>query len=433
MNPPDIQFNSLSAKDGEIKKALHDLSPEYDLAWLNGLFLRMEDGKFIVRFVHPHFALWFHSHKRDMFEGLIDALTVGKAPEIFYDGALPFNKAANMPSPQNNLARENQEDYFADFITNEKNFMALGAVKSACGNDPCQFFPLVLTGESGTGKTHLLNAMHLSFQSRNRRSRLDKTARFCATLSADSLSGNNFWKSYEALILDNLQEIIPENAWQDMLASWLDEAGQSKRPAKVIFAFTGSASEMRPMRSRLRSLLMSGLLVELKAPDLDGRLRWLEKINRDEAIGLPREHVLFLGRLGAPIPTLKGLLHKIDFFVKIYHKMPSLKDIEEMARQGGQKTPQSWRNILVRASTLLNISIDDIMGSSRKPDCVLARQLAMYVCRRELGYSYPELGRLFGGKDHSTVMHSIKKIERLAVTDKETRNLLTEMEKSGEK
>ena len=76
----------------------------------------------------------------------------------------------------------------------------------------------------------------------------------------------------------------------------------------------------------------------------------------------------------------------------------------------------------------LNLRPEDILGGKRRPNLVLARQVAMYLCRQKLGLSYPELGRAFGGRDHSTVIHAIKKIKKLLISDKDVQRLVTQLE-----
>ena len=88
------------------------------------------------------------------------------------------------------------------------------------------------------------------------------------------------------------------------------------------------------------------------------------------------------------------------------------------------------REILGSVARGFNLRTEDILGARRRPDLVLARQVAMYLCRRKLGLSYPELGRAFGGRDHSTVIHAVKKIHKLLETDKVVHNLVTELENS---
>ena len=106
----------------------------------------------------------------------------------------------------------------------------------------------------------------------------------------------------------------------------------------------------------------------------------------------------------------------------------SQADLENIVRTGvADKTP-GCLEILGVVARAMNLRPEDVLGGKRRPDLVLARQVSMYICRRKLGLSYPELGRAFGGKDHSTVIYAIKKIKKILVSDKALQQLVTELE-----
>jgi chromosomal replication initiator protein len=101
--------------------------------------------------------------------------------------------------------------------------------------------------------------------------------------------------------------------------------------------------------------------------------------------------------------------------------------LENLVKTGNHERVTSFGDIVGLVSRGFNLAPEDILGTRRKPDFVLARQVAMYLCRRKLGLSYPELGKAFG-RDHSTVIHAIKKIQALPQTDKVLHKLVTDLE-----
>lgn len=428
-----------AVNDQEIKRALRAASRACgmsdQLSWLDGLTLSMENGRVYVDFIHPHFAAWFMRNKSGDFERLA-RLAGPEGLEFCYNTAIrqaaPHKKKSFFPS-ESSTGEDRQIDHFADFISNEKNSLALAAARRVCsgGHADC---PILFTGPTGAGKSHLLKAVARALMARQTPFFFDKAACFCANLPQLPTSRNTavFWQNNQALILDDLHEIMAQTAYENILCAFVDASAKYEHPPWLVFAFTGAAAALGQFKTRLRSLLESGLLVEMRPADMDVRIRWLERSNRKLGLGLPREQILFLARLGCQIPILQGILHKIEFFAKIYDRMPTMRDMEILAREGGQKPLPGWRDILARVASRLDISEDDIMGTSRKPDFVLGRQLAMYLCRHKLGFSFPELGRIFGGKDHSTVMYAVKKIEDLKVTDKMLQKLLTDIDPDGD-
>lgn len=332
----------------------------------------------------------------------------------------------------------------------------------AQGLDTCRVF--VLCGKSGTGKTHLLRAISAALAAHSGADRVvsGSAARFCAEAglwrdhaSAESAHfwADRFWAGCEALVLDDLQELADDSRRQALLAACMDACpGQEAAPwhtasghnaaqesaaaassratavRRMIFAHAGPAAELRHLDERLRSRLESGLVLELLEPDLDVRLRYLQREARARGLELARDQLLYLAQRCTQFSLLQGLLHKVAAFAALNGRPPRQADLENIVSTGGSVRPSGCRDILGSVARGFNLRPEDLLGARRRPDHVLARQVAMYLCRRKLGLSYPELGRAFGGRDHSTVIHAVKKIRRLLETDKGMHTLVTELE-----
>lgn len=431
-----------------------------DFAWLDGLSLHADGNRLSVKFLHEYFASWFMSHKQVFFEDLL-ASSFNRKFQVFYEapGGREWKKAspsmcqsgANLPSLREDGA---EEDSFANFITNESNELVLAAArKASLPFDKDSVYSgmglLVICGLSGTGKSHLLNAIQAQIMAgRTGLSVIKGTARyFCAhypmlyTLKQAEI----FWRRHPFLLLDDVQDLEGEKAWQNMLASYVDLAipvadpiyagtnmahVRSSVPPRLVFTFSGRGTDLQNLEKRLRLRMESGLVVELPEPDLEIRMRYVEKANRKLKLALGREQILQLSRSSTQIPALTGILRKMEFFRRLNGRAPSMRELENILGAESRASQPDWRGILAAVARKFGLKPEEIISPSRKPELVLARQMTMYLCRRNLGLSYPELGRMLGGKDHSTVMHAIKKIEALADTDKNMRNLLTELEKS---
>lgn len=328
--------------------------------------------------------------------------------------------------------------------------------------DTCRVF--VLCGKSGTGKTHLLRAISAALAARSGADRVvnGSAARFCAEVglwrddaSAESAHfwADRFWAGCDALVLDDLQELAGDSRRQALVAACMDACpGQEVTPwhsapghnsaqesaaaassratamRRMVFAHAGPAAELRHLDERLRSRLESGLVLELLEPDLDVRLRYLQREARARGLELARDQLLYLAQRCTQFSLLQGLLHKVAAFAALNGRPPRQADLENIVSTGGSVRPSGCRDILGSVARGFNLRPEDLLGARRRPDHVLARQVAMYLCRRKLGLSYPELGRAFGGRDHSTVIHAVKKIRRLLETDKGMHTLVTELE-----
>lgn len=432
----NITQNSLAAPDGSIMGRLRAFSAKGGKAgeaqWLNGLVLRLRENRLHVSFAHAYFPSWFMPLKKKEFEKLARAALGMPNLEFAYEA--PNSAAA--PPPAESAGERGREDkgLFDAFISNEKNSLALEAAKSmarealAAGEKQARL--LLLCGPSGSGKSHLLGAIHATYSASPRFALLRKAAFFCSGHKRDGLSEilRTFWQDRQILLLDDLQEVFGQKSWQFLLRAYVDAALSLNAARGLAFAMGGAENQLNGLEPGLRSRLESGLILELEAPDLDIRLRWLEKLNKEEKLAFNREQIIFIARRCRHIPQMRGLLRKIEIFVKLYGRNPTLRDMEDLASTGGAAPPPGWRDIVDKVASRFNLKAEEIINSGRRPDLVLARQVAMYVCRRKLGFSFPELGRIFGGKDHSTVMHGIRKVQSLADADRDMRKLLTELE-----
>ena len=452
-----------------LKKKLLDFLERnnMDCAWLECLQLRQEHSTVYVGFPHMYYAEWFKVQQKKQFENILaryfDESYRQPAPTIIYetcDRVLRAAQASGAESPnrlwpkwtdagedrgyadalalgrqpgwqiaqpaaerQAELASEQAQDFFATFIVNGKNAFSLAAAKEvAASNAQAQHVPFLLCGRSGTGKSHLLKSIGATLLQGG----FSVIQSQASTFFAQELfqEGQTFWQSCHALVLDDLQELTEHPRWQRRLADYIDACpGDGKH--KMVLSLLGTAQNMRSLDERLRTRLESGLIVELQEPDLEVRMRFLQGLNTSLPMKLNREHMLFIAQNCSHFRLLQGLARKAALFCSLSGRRLSTADLEDIIASAVVEKSPGCMEILAHVAQSLNVTPEDILGRKRNPELVRARQLAMYICRQELGLSYPELGKAFGGKDHSTVIYAIKKIEKLAVSDKSVKNFLT--------
>ena len=430
--------------------------------WLESLILRQDGHTLHVGFPHFYFAVWFSQHKRDLFEQALSCrFADAQLPHIVYEQPTfgPVQgRAQSWPSydaEQQGLgqagsdqrksrmaeraavaaAPKPENDAFTAFIANAKNAFPLAAAKEiAEQRADVAYNPFLLCGRSGTGKSHILRSMAATLRQSQTGNRviLASAARFCADNPAWVRHPELFWQQCDVLLLDDIQELAGQTAWQQKLVSCMDAcphaASQQHRAGQMVFACTGQPQALKTLDERLRSRLESGLVVELMEPDLDVRMRYLQTMCKERNMSLSRDQLLFIAQRCSQFRLLQGLLLKVAAFCSVTGCELSQADLENIVRTGvADKTP-GCLEILGEVARAMNLRPEDVLGGKRRPDLVLARQVSMYICRRKLGLSYPELGRAFGGKDHSTVIHAIKKIKKNLVSDKALQQMVTELE-----
>lgn len=455
----------------ELKRELRPLLAPRDgrEAWFDALALRLEHDCLMVRFPHSYFARWFSMYKQASFENALSR-RFPNAPGIIYenmpdrhafrpailtstrniaDAATALGPKASAPKSESTTRPSviSDEDPFSHFIVNARNAFPLATAKKISREGMTgEETVLVFCGKSGTGKTQLLQAMATTLAHRLNTERvfLWTAAQFCSDI-IDTPRAKDFWQNYDALLLDDLQDIVDEPHWQRHLATYMDtppdlhlqnmawkkiprKTSQTHSRRLLIFAYAGSAAELTHLEERLRTRLERGLVLELLEPDLDVRIRYLQRAVHEHELPLSRDQILYLAQRCMQFSLLQGLLRKVEAFTTHNGRAPLQADLENIVRTGGSMRPVGCREILASVARSFNLRGEDILGARRRPDLVLARQVAMYLCRRKLGLSYPELGRAFGGRDHSTVIHAVKKIRKLLDTDKVVHSLVTELE-----
>ena len=132
------------------------------------------------------------------------------------------------------------------------------------------------------------------------------------------------------------------------------------------------------------------------------------------------------------VRRLQGLLRKLRTLTDVRGHVPTEQELDDLLHDTGARR-RDHRDVMEAVARRYGLHADELTGDGRRPQQTLARQIAMYVCRRSLGLSYPEIGRAFGGRDHSTVIHAVKKIEKILVNDKNVRDLVASVTTSASK
>lgn len=433
-------------------EALERRLPHEPRPWLRGLAILEGDGAVEIIFPHALYERFFSPHRQIFEAALRQCLPEGTNIRYRTDGVvLPAGPDDDIPLPaaaeespsvlphmeqtaEISLAGEplslpGSPKTLDDFLCNAKNAFPLEAMRRIVCHPPGAVFqPLLLYGGSGTGKSHLLSAAGAGFARQGLRVLALPAARFCRQAENWARQPERFWQDVHVLLLDDLQDIAGQDAWQNHLVTLLDHCPPQRQ---ALFALTGTAQTFKRLQPRLVGRLESGLVTELLEPDLEIRLRYLQNICRQRQLPLSREEQLFLARRCRQFRLLQGMLLKVAAFADMRQGNLSREDMENIARTGGTEPAIGHREIVEEVCRLYSLRPEEVLGNGRRPQLVLARQIAMYVCRRRLGLSYPELGRMFGGRDHSTVVHAVKKIKKMLESNKDVQNVVAALEKSA--
>ena len=411
---------------------LRRLSPGEAAGWLNALDIRIDAGVAHVSFPHIFFGPWFLRHKRSDFENALKA-AVDPDISLVYETQAQAPAALSMPVAGPEITQDFPAHDFASFIGDAENSQALESAKKIAGQrgDPA-FNMLILHGPSGSGKSHLLHAIARELSASRSRGRVfcAPALRFCQDWLCLDHAPELFWREHEALLLDDVQDLEGNEGFQRRLALAMDACPRSSANAlggiyPMVFTLDRPPAGTG-LCQRLATRLASGLSVETHEPDLGARIAYLQRLAAQRGIDPGRDALLMLARASASPRILEGLWRKLEAYAQIAGRLPSDGELERVILGGIDKAP-AFAELLEWIAGQLGSSAEEILGHGRTATVAQARQLAMYVCRRRLGLSYPELGRLFGGRDHTTVLHAVKKIEKMIKMNRDMHNLAAKL------
>ena len=398
-------------------------------AWLDCIAIEDEDDAVRVVFPHAYFGAYFAPYRERFEQALRHALA--RAPlRIRYDVRLTgrrlprgLSSATAEAMPAGDTAQD-----FESFLYNDKNAFAVAAARLMLRADAAPPL-LVLCGESGTGKSHLLHALRQQLNAEVRVAAFSLARQGHVRFPWEDAPGA-FWQGCDVLLLDDLHNILDNEQRCRALTACMDVASRTGK--RLALALTGSLRRLEAAPSELRTRLEAGLLIELLPPDADVRLRYVQRQCREWRLPLSAAAMMRIAGDCAHIRLLQGILCRLRALSRLREQTPTEQDVENLLR-GATPRRQDYKDIMEAVARQYGLHADDLASDKRHPRLVLARQIAMYVCRRNLGLSYPELGRAFGGKDHSTVIHAVKKIEKMLVNDKNVHKLVASIAAKVEK
>jgi chromosomal replication initiator protein len=335
-------------------------------------------------------------------------------------------------APERGTALDDSQT-FASFMIGTSNQLAHAAasrVADATSGHPVSFNPLFIHSASGLGKTHLLNAVaHRIRAARPDRKVLFLTAeRFMygfihALRARDTIAFKDQFREVDVLLIDDFQFLQGKTMQQEFCHTF-NSLVDAKR--QVVVAADVPPSQLDTIDQRMRSRLMGGLVIDIETPDhdlrrriLDSRLEALQA--RDPAATIPAEVLDFIAeRIVGGGRELEGALNRIAAYQQFNRQTITL-DLASMVLRDVQANPDQARikidDILKVVGRHYNVARQDILSPRRARSVVIPRQVGMYLAKKMTARSLPEIGRRFGGRDHSTVLHAVRKIDEQIKTD----------------
>jgi chromosomal replication initiator protein len=339
-------------------------------------------------------------------------------PELSELPLVTAEPPASAASRASGTVRLDPKFTFDSFVAAPSNRLALAAAQTVAETPGRAYNPLFIYGASGLGKTHLLHAIGNWVVQNYPRHRVlyVTTETFLndfvdAIRSKTTVSFKRHYRECDVLLIDDVQFMQNKEGLQEELFHTYNTLhGEGKQ---IVLTADRPPKSIETLEDRLRSRLLSGLMAEIDPPDLETRLAILRTKASNEHVVLPDDVSEFIAtNVKDNIRELEGALTRVSAFASLSQEPISLELAHLVLSDLGAETkPITPDMILVAVSEHYGLSIDDLIGPRRARPLVTARHVAMYLTRNLTDYSYPMIGKVFGGRDHSTCISAVEKIE----------------------
>lgn len=332
--------------------------------------------------------------------------------------------------------RLNPKYSFETFVIGNSNRFAHAAAVAVAEAPGKAYNPLMIYGDSGLGKTHLLHAV--GHYIRNYYDRVKVKYVSTEELTNDfinAVSDNrtaDFRRQYrdvDVLLIDDIQFLEGKIQTQEEFFHTFNTLHTAQK--QIVLTSDRPPKALEALEPRLRSRFEWGLMTDIQPPDLETRIAILRKKAAAERLTAGPEVLEFIAsKIQTNIRELEGALIRVTAFASLNRQEVDLALAEVVLRDlipEGAETQISSTAIMTNVADYFGITVEELCGQSRTHVLVTARQIAMYLCRELTDLSLPKIGQLFGGRDHTTVMHADRKIRQLLRERRSVFNQITEL------
>ncbi|MFF9095951.1 chromosomal replication initiator protein DnaA [Streptomyces sp. NPDC014802] len=340
--------------------------------------------------------------------------------------------------PGEPTARLNPKYLFDTFVIGASNRFAHAAAVAVAEAPAKAYNPLFIYGESGLGKTHLLHAIGHYARSLypGTRVRYVSSEEFTNEFinSIRDGKGDSFRKRYremDILLVDDIQFLADKESTQEEFFHTFNTLHNANK--QIVLSSDRPPKQLVTLEDRLRNRFEWGLITDVQPPELETRIAILRKKAVQEQLNAPPEVLEFIAsRISRNIRELEGALIRVTAFASLNRQPVDLGLTEIVLKDlipGGEDSAPEITSTAIMSATAdyFGLTVEDLCGTSRGRALVTARQIAMYLCRELTDLSLPKIGALFGGRDHTTVMHADRKIRNLMAERRSIYNQVTEL------
>ena len=424
--------NALAYIQGRVPKQVYD-------TWFTPICVeRIEDSTAQLGVPNKFFGDWLHQHYGPLLSEAVSAARGGLETAITF---VIFNQAKKQPDGSGStvaIVRQNTgprakrgiqlnpKYTFKNFVVGAGNQFAHAACMAVAEQPAKAYNPLFIYGDTGLGKTHLLNAIgnYVAERTDLRIAYLTTeqfTNEVINSIRYDKMMDlRKRYRHIDMLMIDDIQFLAGKERTQEEFFHTFNALYEAHK--QLVLSSDRFPKDMPDIEERLRSRFEWGLIADLQPPDVETRIAILRKKSEDEGITLPEDVIQFLATtMKSNIRELEGSLVRLGAYASLTGQTITLEMAKNVLRDliGTKKKIVSMDDIQETVGARFHVKIADLKSRRRSKTLVHPRQIAMYLCRELTDSSYPEIGRQFGGKDHTTIIHACKQIIKAKDRDSE--------------
>lgn len=412
----------------------------YD-TWFASLRIKQKDPyTLIIEAPDDFFKNWLVDHYKDFILNIVREKTgFNTAIEFLVNpGILTSDSQPDLPLFRDgietliakNQHRLNSKFTFDNFVIGPSNRFACAAGLAVAESPSKAYNPLFIYGQVGLGKTHLIQAITHKINKLHPQLRIQymSSEKFTNELidSIRNRSTNEFRQKYrniDVLLIDDIHFIAGKESTQEEFFHTFNFLHENHK--QIIITSDRPPREINKLEERLSSRFAWGLITDIQPPDFETRVAILKKKMESETVRVPDDVITFIAdQVKTNIRELEGALIRVSAYAILDDNPVTLSMAKNILKDMVKETTKNISIEMVQKSVAehFSISLSELRAKRRNRNVVLPRQIAMYLSRKLTNMSLPEIGNAFGGKDHTTVLHSFKKIEKEVINDSTIKN-----------
>ncbi len=405
-------------------------------SWFSTIKKTAVDGALVLETPDEFFKAWIEDHYRGQIEDILRrafgegcalSITVTETKQAPAHQEEGRGRPAESPSePPEPLAARFS---FDNFVVGPSNRFAFAACRAVAESPAKSYNPLFLYSQVGLGKTHLMQSVAQEIKARFPEKK-------CAFLSSEYFTNELIdaiknrtttqfrqkYRNIDVLLIDDIHFIAGKEATQEEFFHTFNTLHNDHK--QIIISSDRHPKEIANLEGRLVSRFAWGLVADIQPPDFETRVAILRKKLEREPVSVPDDVLLFIAeQIKTNIRELEGALIRVVAYSLLEERPVSLEIAKTILKDMVTEKPKtvSPEDIQKEVALYFSVTVSDLKSKRRNKAVIIPRQIAMYLCRKITTLSLPELGVFFGGKDHTTVLHACRKIEKDLDIEPETR------------